>query len=283
MPLPRTRSLVLIAASLLAIAACKPAAKTDATAHATASANASAGAPGHAVATAESTTTAGGSASNIKEENDDYSFVYSWPAPAGGIADLQRWLEADRANAKAELVKGVKEARADAKANNYPFNAHYSSTEWQVVADLPGWLSLTAMQGTYSGGAHGMNWTEGLLWDKAANRKREVADLFTSPEALGKAIRGVYCDKLDTERSKRRELKVDRRSGDEFDACIDPLKQTLILGSSDKAHFDRIGIIAAPYEAGPYAEGQYDITVPVTAQVLALVKPEYKTAFALGK
>lgn len=275
MPLPKFQSLVLIAASALAIAACKPAAAPEPPAAKTAMAR--------ATATAAASSRAPGSASAVKEENDDYSFTYSWPAPAGAIPALQAWLEGDRTADKAELAKTSKEARADAKANGYPYNQHYSSTEWQVVADLPGWLSMTAMRGTYEGGAHGMNWTEGLLWDKAANKRREVADLFTSSEALGKAIQGTYCDKLDAERSKRREQKVNRKSGDEFDACIDPMKQTVILGSSDKAHFDRIGVIAAPYEAGPYAEGQYDVTVPVTEAVLALVKPEFRAAFAVGK
>lgn len=277
MSLSKPLSVVLFATSVLAIAACKPAAAPD-TPAATHAATARA-----TSATAAATSVAAGVASSVKEDNPDFAFTYSWPAAAGAIPGVVKWLEADRASARQELVSNAKAARADAKANDYPYNQHYSSTEWQVVTDLPGWLSLTAMQGTYEGGAHGMNWTEGLLWDKTAHRKREVTDLFTSPEALRKAIQATYCDKLDAERAKRRDVKINRNSGDEFDACIDPMKQTLILGSSDKAHFDRIGIIAAPYEAGPYVEGQYDITVPVTAEVLALVKPEYRAAFGPGR
>jgi hypothetical protein len=57
----------------------------------------------------------------------------------------------------------------------------------------------------------------------------------------------------------------------------------VLLGSSDKQRFNRIGLIAAPYVAGSYAEGPYEITLPVTPAVLAAVKPEYKAAFATPK
>ena len=68
-----------------------------------------------------------------------------------------------------------------------------------------------------------------------------------------------------------------------FDQCIDPTASTVILGSSNKQQFDRIGILIAPYEAGPYAEGDYEITLPVTKAVLAAVKPQYRSVFALGR
>ena len=57
------------------------------------------------------------------------------------------------------------------------------------------------------------------------------------------------------------------------------------LGASGSVShaFDRVGLIADPYVAGSYAEGSYELTFPVTAELLAAVRPEYKAAFALGK
>ena len=67
----------------------------------------------------------------------------------------------------------------------------------------------------------------------------------------------------------------------EFGECP-PIKDlTVLLGSSNGRKFNRIGLVADPYVAGPYAEGNYDITVPVTAEVLEAVRPAYKDAFAL--
>jgi hypothetical protein len=36
---------------------------------------------------------------------------------------------------------------------------------------------------------------------------------------------------------------------------------------------------ADPYVAGPYAEGDYDISLPVTAEVIAALKPAYRSSF----
>jgi hypothetical protein len=152
-----------------------------------------------------------------------------------------------------------------------------------VVTDLPGWLSLTASRWEFTGGAHGNPWTEAMLWDKAAGARRAAADLFLSKAALSSAIRLPFCDRLDKERAKRREAPVNRNSGDMFDECIDPVESTVILGSADRQHFTRIGVLVDPYEAGPYAEGGYEVTLPVTPAVLKAVRPEYRSLFAPGK
>lgn len=55
---------------------------------------------------------------------------------------------------------------------------------------------------------------------------------------------------------------------------------TLILGSSDGERIDRIGLLVGPYVAGPYAEGTYDLTLPVTPAIVAAVRPEWREAFA---
>ena len=43
--------------------------------------------------------------------------------------------------------------------------------------------------------------------------------------------------------------------------------------------FDRVGFLIDPYTAGPYAEGTYEVTLPVTRAILAAVKPEYAESF----
>lgn len=221
-----------------------------------------------------------GVAKAVKESNDLYEFEYSYPAQAGGIPDLKAWLDADLDKQKAELVKASKEDKASAATDNYPYNAHSASTEWKVVTDLPGWLSLSTIVGGYSGGAHPNYAYNAILWDRVANQRREVSDLFQSKSVLSNAIRTPFCNALDAQRAKKRQVaKIDRNSGDEFDQCLDPLESTLILGSSNHRAFDRIGVLVAPYSAGPYAEGDYEVTLPVTPAVIAALKPEYRAAF----
>ena len=62
-----------------------------------------------------------------------------------------------------------------------------------------------------------------------------------------------------------------------------PSEVTVLMGSGDKAHFTRIGLIADPYVAGPYVEGSYEVTLPVSPALLKAVKPEYRSMFALGR
>lgn len=219
-------------------------------------------------------------AKTVHEENDLYEFDYAYPAQAAAIPDLKAFLDADLAKRKAEVVKGAQDDKKASEGGDFPFRPHSGSTDWKVVTDLPGWLSLSQTVGGYTGGAH-PNYAYGaLLWDKAANLRRGAEDLFRSKAALSDAIRGPFCDALDAQRAKKREAKIDRNSGDPFDECIDPLESAVILGSSNHRTFDRIGVLVSPYSAGPYAEGDYEVTLPVTPGVLAAVKPAYRAAFS---
>ncbi len=151
---------------------------------------------------------------------------------------------------------------------------------WQQVADIPGFQSLSSEIYSFTGGAHGNTGYGALVWDKAAGKELKPVDFFTSSAALGSQIRPTYCKKLDAERRKRRGNDVGDPDG-MFNECIDPMEQTLLLGSSNGKSFDRLGIVAGPYAAGPYAEGSYDVTLPVTQAILDQVKPEYKSAFTM--
>lgn len=216
----------------------------------------------------------------VKESNDRYEFEYNYPAAADAIPALKAVLDADLAEQRAQLVTESREAAEDAKKSGYPFNAHSFSADWQVVTDLPGWLSLSATVSTYEGGAHPNHVFDAKLWDKTANREVAVLDLFTSKAALAKAIGPAFCDAIDSQRAEKRGERIDRDSGAMFTDCLDPLDYTVILGSAGKVGFDRIGVLVPPYEAGPYAEGSYEVTLPITAKLIALVKPEYRKFFA---
>jgi len=219
----------------------------------------------------------------VTDENPAFSFAYSYPAAAAAIPPLRARLEADLSAAKARLAKDAAAARAEAGRGGHPYQAWYWSQKWSVVSDLPRWLSLSAEYGSYTGGAHGMYWFGAMLWDKAARMPRDPLTLFTSKQALSSAIRTPFCAALDRQRAQKRKGEPGPGGRGEFDSCIDPVKQTVILGSRGRKRFDRIGILVAPYEAGPYAEGSYEVTVPVTAAVLGAVKPQYRASFASGR
>lgn len=264
---------VLVLASLILVAACgkeEPAPAPTASDAAVATAPASeAPPPAEAV--------------NIKTQNPRYSFSYAYPAAAAGIPALKAQLDNEMAKARAELASIAKEGESAAKAEDFEFNPFDQSTKWTVVTDLPGWLSLKRDYYEFTGGAHGNYGTGALLWDKAAGQARDVMTLFVSKAAFDAALRPAFCNALDKQRAERRGAPVDRTSGDSFDDCLAPSDVTVLLGSSNKQQFNRIGLIADPYAAGPYAEGSYEVTLPVTPALLKAVKPEYRAAFAAGR
>lgn len=218
-----------------------------------------------------------------KDSNDLFEFAFAYPAAAGGIPDLRKQLDAELDKQKAALATGAKEQQAEAKKDGFPYRALGSWTEWKVVTDLPGWLSLSADISDYQGGAHPNHGFDSLVWDRQANRSRAPIDLFVSKEALSQAIRKDFCAALNRQREEKRGTPIAPGSTDEFDQCIDPAASTIILGSSNRKAFDRIGVLVAPYEAGPYAEGAYEVTLPVTPAVLAAVKPEFRPTFVAGR
>jgi hypothetical protein len=102
--------------------------------------------------------------------------------------------------------------------------------------------------------------------------------LFLRKGAFAALTRARYCAALNAERSKRREgEKLDLP---DFNACPKYGDLAIALLDKDKnGRFDTIDFVASPYTAGPYAEGEYEIPLPVTSQLIAGIKPEYRNSF----
>lgn len=219
----------------------------------------------------------------VETSNELYEFSYTYPDAAGAIPRLKELFDTRIYQEREKLASSASEDRKEAQKDGFPFHQHSYGAKWQVVTDLPDWLSLSAELYSFSGGAHGMSNFDSLLWDRRTGGVRKPRDLFTSTDALRAAIREPFCDALDKEREARRGEPVQRDSGQIFTECIDPVAQTLILGSSNGKTFDRIGILIAPYEAGAYAEGTYEVTLLVTGKVMAVLKPQYRNSFSVGQ
>ncbi|MGH6744808.1 DUF4163 domain-containing protein [Novosphingobium sp.] len=277
--------LVSAATAALLLSGCKGEKSAPAPSE-TASAGISAQTESATETTTETSTEAGdvvvGGGRAEKTENDLYEFSYSYPDAAGAIPGLKANLDQQLDTSRADLVSSAKEGQAEAKKNDFPYHAYSYGEDWKVVTSLPGWLSLSSESYVYSGGAHGMTAFDGLLWDRHAETARKPIDLFTSKEALSKALRTAFCAALDKERVKRRGGPIDK-SDEMFSECIDPVEQVVILGSTNRQTFDRIGLLVPPYNAGPYAEGSYEVTVPVTGAVMAALKPQYRSSFSVAK
>ena len=268
---------LLIALTLLA--ACQREAPPPA-ATATSSAAASNSAVSGDASAKTTAASSGGGASAVNESTDLYEFDYSYPAAAGRIPALRAWLEAERSKARAQLIEDATSGKAEARESGFEYHPYATGRAWEKVTETPRFLSLSAQVYDYTGGAHPNHGTDSLLFDKQAAARRAPLALFASSAAFDAVIQPRFCALLDKERSKRRGEPVSR-DGSLFNDCIKPSEQTVILGSSNGRAFDKVGVLVGPYAAGPYAEGDYEFTLPVSAALLRAVKPEYRDAFSV--
>ena len=229
--------------------------------------------------TASATASSSG-ARSVAEETDDFLFEYSYPAEAGRIGELASLLDIQLEQRREALASESAAARREARQDGFPYNKHSYTAEWKVVAELPGWVSLSADIATYTGGAHGNYTVNSLVWDKENERSMDTTALFTSPAALEEAFGDRFCEALDRQRAERREQEVPEESDNQFDQCpgIDELE--ILAGSSNGRTFNRVTVYAGPYVAGPYAEGAYEVDLNIDRAILAAVKPEYREAFS---
>ena len=214
----------------------------------------------------------------LAEENELIDFSYSYPVEAAGIPALAQGLQSDMARIKAEAVGFATEDRASAAEMDRPFHGHYLHKSWTSAGDSTRLLSLVATTESFTGGAHGNSGFSVLLWDRRSGVDIPFASIFRDPDALGTATRTPYCRALDVERLKRRAGEVWEG---QFSEC--PKASELVIAPSDEdddRRFDHIRFLAGPYVAGPYAEGEYEISLPISADLLAALKPEFRSSFA---
>ncbi|WP_313806968.1 DUF4163 domain-containing protein [Sphingobium sp.] len=214
-----------------------------------------------------------------KEKTDLLEFAYGYPAQAARISVLAEKFSQALKVMKADALKMAREDQKAAMASGFPFHAHALETHWAVAADTPRFLALKSESYAYTGGAHGMTGYDALLWDKERARETAIEALMTSPAAFAAAIHDRFCDALDKARAEKRGEPVRRSDDDDFTKCIDPMKQVLVPTSKDGKLIDGVTVILGPYSAGPYAEGSYDIALPVDAAMRKAIKTEYQDAF----
>lgn len=235
--------------------------------------------PVAAVMVAVSGATLAGSAGAERIETADYRLAYTYPAEVAAIPRLRATLEAERKQLKAATAHDAAAARSESKKGGFPFRAYDTQKTWKVVTTTPRFLSLSSDAYEYTGGAHGNPSSGALLWDRKRGVSLDPEDVFTSRAALQRAIAPTYCARLKAERERR--LAPHRDTSDTFGKCPTLKELTLLLGSSTRRRIDRIGLIADPYVAGSYAEGAYEVTLPVTPAILRTVVPRYRAAFAV--
>jgi hypothetical protein len=216
------------------------------------------------------------------DKTDLLTFHLGWPAEVSAIPALFETIRAPVLEHKAELLKNAADDKAERATNDYPFNAYEYSSDFKVAGATGQFLSLYDEWFEFTGGAHPNHGTTALLWDKKSGKVVKFADMFSGGLAQLNALFGkAYCSALDAERAKKREGMEKGAADDPFEIC--PKFDELVIipkAGSNGATFGKVWFHADPYVAGPYAEGDYDVELPMSAAAIAALKPEYRSSFA---
>jgi hypothetical protein len=214
----------------------------------------------------------------VEEKNDLLEFTYGWPAEAAAIPRLAAQLEADMGKQRAEAADSARGDKA-AREGEPEFNGHFFSKSWKTYGNGRRLLSLGVSVETFTGGAHGNQTFDALLWDRQADAPVALGALFTDPARAAELIGRAFCQRLDRQRGERRGEEPPL-SGDGFLVECPPIAEQVIVPlDRDDRVFEGLLVLVPPYAAGPYAEGAYEVEVELTDEMRRLIKPEYRGDF----
>lgn len=208
-------------------------------------------------------------------KNNSANLQYNWRVPPE-VGIEPALFHMMRAKAEAGLVAGLGQADADAaaaKMAGYPVRQYSDLRYWTIAADTTRLLALTGTLYGYTGGAHGNSGYDTAIWDRKAQSLIALPALFSDRARARAILEPIVCAALAAEQKERRQGQT--LSGD-FDKCP-PLAQASLVpygGMTPVAHSLRV--IFAPYVAGPYVEGSYELTIPWPDAIKPLVKPEFR-------
>jgi hypothetical protein len=209
------------------------------------------------------------------EENDLIDFHFGWSAEAAAVPQLVATFKAAMDKDKAELLANAKADKAGRERQGFPFNSYMSSTEYETAGQSGRLLSLRGNFGAYTGGAHGNSGTKGLLWDRAAAKELKFADLFAAAANMDRLLTQPWCDALNKAREEKRGEPIG--GGGMFDECpkLDEIS-TIPADKDGNGKFERLLLVADPYVAGPYVEGSYEIELPITGDLVAAIRSDFR-------
>ena len=204
-------------------------------------------------------------------------FTYAWPAEAAAIPALDHRFRTALAMAYRRHLALGREDQKTYRAQGRGSVSDFYSLKWTTAGQTRRLLSLQDEHSAYTGGAHPNTDYGALLWERRDNRQISLGSLFRRTGALPALMRGAYCKALDAERLKRRQGE---QLGGEFGQCPKLADLAIAPFDNDKnGQFDTIQFVASPYTAGPYSEGAYAIPLPVSRQLIAELKPAYRSSF----
>ncbi len=186
-------------------------------------------------------------------------------------------LMAEAAKGKADSIRDQAQYARDLPPNAKP-RPYGLEKKWKIVAETEQLLVLVASGYVYTGGAHGSDTFDSLVWDRAGRRRIAFGDLFTNRTKALETVSKPFCDTLDGQRRKRRGQAM---TGDDFFTRCPPFDETVTLTFTNVVggKFGRLGVYIPADVAGAHAEGNYTFDLVIPKAMIPFVRPEWRASF----
>lgn len=188
---------------------------------------------------------------------------------AAGVKDLR------------EFMEGAQADRTEA-GGDQGMPAYDAEIGFDTPVETAKLFSIARSDYEFTGGAHGNSSSVGVLWDKAAKRGLAPASLLR-PGVNMSALDNVLCAALNVEKKKRdpqAETLTLAGKTDDLWSCPHAADTPVVLvGGTQPGKAGGLLFLIGAYEAGPYAEGSYEVPVPQAA-IRNLLAPAFADEFA---
>jgi hypothetical protein len=200
------------------------------------------------------------------KKGDLVEFNYAWSAEASRTPALARRLKVDLEREFNIAATAAEVERAAARASGKTYRGSTYSRRWTTVGQSARLLSLDGRLKTRDGSGNVTRRADGKLWDRSGRAEINVDRLFDQASAADVTLRVPGCAKLRNAapacRGEVAIIPVDTNRNRRFDQF------RLIVPSRSKE------------DAGDPGE---DLSVPVSAAMLAALKPAFRPGFEVGQ
>lgn len=200
------------------------------------------------------------------------------PAVVKTQPDLHAQLYAEEMRTLRQFIEGAQGERTEAgePEDMPPYAKEITLTGAAETGNL---LSLKRVDFDYSGGAHPNTLTSGILWDKTTKRRLTAADLFAKGANLT-VLDQALCSALNTAKKVRSPDSASvTLTGSDWSCPRVADTPFVLTPGNTPGKAGGLTFLVGPYQVGPYAEGAYEIAIPlgIFRQLLA---PAYAPEFA---
>ncbi|MCG2841716.1 DUF3298 and DUF4163 domain-containing protein [Sandaracinobacter sp. RS1-74] len=209
----------------------------------------------------------------VRYESPALGFRWSLAPEAALEPRLVQDMRGEALAERGRQIRSADEAAAAAQPGDRKYQTEWSE-RWEPEAETDLLLAFSTRQYSYTGGAHGNVMFRTVIWDRDAGRRIQFAELFQDANGALAALKPAFCKALDAERKDRR---GGVQLGGDYDKCPDFTAYPIV--PQGEGEIGAIRVLVPPYEAGPWAEGVYEIALDA-ALVRPFLAPRYAGAFA---